>query len=48
MTEENEASDDLIALLSHYSGSWSDLLSGLDAANTESIMGAITSDSDSA
>jgi eukaryotic-like serine/threonine-protein kinase len=48
MSEQKEVSDDLLVLLSHYAGSWSELLSSVDAANTESIMGAITSESDSA
>ena len=48
MSEQKEVSDNLLVLLSHYAGSWSELLSSVDAANTESIMGAITSESDSA
>ncbi|MDG1895336.1 MAG: hypothetical protein P8J37_10540 [Fuerstiella sp.] len=48
MIDKNEESENLLALLSHYAGSWSELLSNVDAANTESILGAITSESDSA
>lgn len=48
MGQENDASNDLLELLSYYSDSWSDLLGRVEGVDTKSILNAITSENDSA